>query len=91
MWEPAADSRKGPTMPDWLTLLKDFGLPVCLVIFFILRDKAREERSEKRLTDLETFARHQLVELWEKSNNTLRENTAVILRLERFLEHKGEV
>lgn len=75
-------------MPDisWIELAKDFGLPVCLVVFFIWQGKAREERIEKRQSDLETFTRTQLVDLWKVANQTIKENTEVMSRLENWLE-----
>ena len=75
-------------MPDisWVDILRDFGLPVSLVIFFVWQGKAREDRIEKRQSDLESFARTQLVELWRVANSTITENTKVMARLETWLE-----
>lgn len=71
---------------DWIAILKDFGLPVCLVLFFVWQGKTREERIEKRQSDLEIFTRNQLVELWKTANETIKQNTQVMSRLENWLE-----
>lgn len=69
-------------MPAWIDIIQSLGLPVALVVFFIWQGKAREERLNNRIDGLETYLRTTF-------EGVIRENTAVMVRLESWLEKNG--
>lgn len=71
---------------DWFSLAKDFGIPLCLVLFFVLETKRREDRMAVRMDKVEDFARAELVRLVESSRGAIETNTAVMERITELLE-----
>jgi len=59
-------------------ILRDFGFPVVLVIFFVWNSWKREERIAKRVTDLEVFVQDRLLLIVEKSTTAVVDNTAAL-------------
>ena len=57
-----------------LEMLREFGPAVAAIAFFIWRDWKREERTMQMNSELNIFIRTEL-------NQTLRENTAAIMRM----------
>jgi hypothetical protein len=83
-------------MLDLLPIVRDFGLPVALVLFFLYDSKRREDRftvaSESRelrmgnrIDTLENEFREQLMGALDLSTRVVERNTHVIERLERRL------
>lgn len=50
-------------MLDLIDLVYEFGPAVGVILFFLGRDAAREERMAKRISELEDFIQDELVEL----------------------------
>lgn len=73
---------------DWLSLAKDFGIPLCLVLFFVLETKRREDRMAERMDKDEDYTRTELVRLVESSRASIEANSAVMERLEEWLERQ---
>jgi len=57
---------------DWVSLGKELGPYLSLMLFFIWRDFRREERMEKQINSLNEFIRTELMSLIEKTNGALR-------------------
>lgn len=55
----------------WLNIVKEYGPIAGLIAFSIWRDFKREERLEKRITELNTFIRDQLMSTIDKNNEAL--------------------
>ena len=53
-------------MADLLTLVYEFGPSVGIILFFLGRDAAREERMAKRITELTDFIQKELIEIIKK-------------------------
>lgn len=66
---------------DYMALIKDFGLPVALVIFFVVQGTKREAATNKRMDDMSEFQRATLLNIIAEQN--LRETEHV----ERAKEH----
>lgn len=78
---------------DWISILQNFGLPVALVVFFVVQGAHREKRSNSRMESLEQYIREKMTDLVEQTNQTIAQNsevmsrnTEVMGRLERRLE-----
>ena len=77
---------------DWHDLVKDFGFPVALVVFFVWASWTREERAERnaiereqriasRVTELEKFNQSELLDLNKGAAKAIADNTAALHRL----------
>ena len=84
---------------EWHSLLKDFGFPVALVVFFVWASWTREERSEKnaierehrittRVSELERFNQNELMTLNAQCIQAVADNTAALTRLVVALESR---
>jgi len=49
-----------------IDLAYEFGPSVGIILFFLGRDAAREERMEKRIDDLNSFIQNELIEIVKK-------------------------
>jgi hypothetical protein len=52
---------------DWVSLGKELGPYLSLMLFFIWRDFRREERMERQINSLNEFIRTELMSLIEKN------------------------
>lgn len=75
---------------DWVSILQTFGLPVALVVFFVIQGAKREERLNSRMEAMEQYIRDKMTELVEDTNQALTRNTEVMSRLERLLERQTQ-
>jgi hypothetical protein len=71
---------------DVLTLIKQFGPFFLAVVFFLWRDWRREDRLSNRLDQLEDEQREVILPLVKDCSVVIAKNTAVMERLERFLD-----
>lgn len=65
-------------MSEWMPLIRDVGVPLALVVFFVWQSKLREDRMTKRMDELEDYQRNRM-------ETALRENTSVMLQVKAFL------
>jgi len=75
-------------IPDWHTLITDFGFPIALVLFFVWNSWKREERISKGVTSLEEFVQTKLIEINERGVAAIADNTAALNRLIGALENR---
>lgn len=71
---------------DWQTFLERFGLPVALVVFFVITGWKREQRVNVRLDKQDEYITNTLTKMVGTMHQALTENTQVMSRLERWLE-----
>jgi len=71
---------------DLVSMLKEFGPLVGVVIFFIWRDWKREQHLSKRLEKLEDYYRGTLVHLVERGTTALVQNSEVMKWVGRVVE-----
>jgi hypothetical protein len=69
-------------------VVKDLGLPVALVIFFVWQAWQRETGLRQRVEKLEEYQQQVVVKLVESTSTTIAENTVVMQRLQHMLETK---
>ncbi len=62
-------------MTDYLTVLKDFGPYIGIILFFIWRDWRREESLVDRVRSLEKFNTEVLVSLVKETTAVIAANT----------------
>jgi hypothetical protein len=48
---------------DLLSIVRELGPPLGIILFFIGRDAAREERMEQRIDKLNGFIQNELIEI----------------------------
>lgn len=72
--------------PELLQLLGQFGVPIALVIFFVIQNRDREKRMADRLDRVEDFVRLEFAEIVEKTTIVISENTRVMQHLEHWLD-----
>ena len=73
-------------MTDWIAFIKDVGFPIALVLYFIIRDREREKRSNikedstqaafKELNDKQFTLTEKAIEAVSASNEIKRELVA---------------
>lgn len=51
---------------DLISIIHEFGPSIGIILFFLGRDAAREERMEKRIDQLNDFIQHELIEIVKK-------------------------
>jgi len=71
---------------DAMMLIKQFGPFLLAVVFFLWRDWRREDRLSNRLDQLEDEQREVILPLVMDCSIVIAKNTAVMERLERFLD-----
>lgn len=76
---------------DWVSILQTFGLPVALVVFFVIQGAKREERMNARVDKLDSYITNELNKLVTSTNEVLAKNTEVTGRLERWLDKKSNL
>lgn len=76
--------------PELLQLLGQFGVPIALVIFFVIQNRDREKRMADRLDRVEDFVRMEFAEIVEKTTTVIGENTRVMRHLESWLENASD-
>ena len=64
-------------MSDVLTLVKEFGPLVAILLFFIWRDYVREQRMTDRIRKIEDYQRDKLESLVTATSNLIKENIEV--------------
>jgi hypothetical protein len=57
---------------DYLALIKDFGLPVTLVVFFVIQGTQRENRMNARLDELTKFQQQTLIKIIADQNTMIQ-------------------
>ena len=55
-------------MPEIGTLISQVGLPIALVVFFVLRSKEREDNMLKDIRELQGFQRTTLIAIIERAH-----------------------
>lgn len=73
-------------MDTLISLLKEFGLPVVLVLFFVWRDWKREQSMAAKIGVLETEMRDVLFSIVRDATVTMSKNSDVLTNLIRVLE-----
>ena len=68
-----------------VALLQEFGLLVCLVLFFTWQGWKREQRLSARIDTLENEYTEALKNTISATNQVIAENTEMMRRLERHL------
>lgn len=72
-------------MVDW-TFIQQVGLPIALVIFFVLQDKEREKRMSARLDTQQDYIQGQMMGVIEKNAEAMNtmaksnQDTSVLLK-----------
>ena len=74
-----------------LSLIKDFGWPLALVIFFVLEGRRRERDMTSRIRTLEDQYSNKLVDLVEDNAAALKETTAALSNNTEILRAVGDV
>ena len=69
-----------------MLLIKQFGPFFLAVVFFLWRDYRREDRLSNRLDQLEDEQREVILPLVKECSIVIAQNTAVMERIERFLD-----
>lgn len=69
-----------------LALMRNFGLPVTLTIFFVWQGAIRESQLNARIDKLEDYVRNELVDLVKENHATSRRTAEILLRVERSLD-----
>lgn len=75
---------------DLMQILGQFGVPIALVIFFVIQNRDREKRMADRLDRVEDFVRMEFAEIVEKTTTVIGENTRVMRHLETWLENASD-
>lgn len=73
-------------VPDWHTILTDFGFPIALVCFFVWHAWKREEKITDRVNELQNFLQTKLIEIDERGILAIADNTSALNRLVEALE-----
>lgn len=74
-------------MPDWfINIVKEWGLPTALVVFFIWRDYIREKRMAETIRMLEAEMRDILKNLVTKCTEALVGNTYAMNAVTKVVE-----
>ena len=63
---------------DFMQLVKDFGVPLALVIFFVLKGDRREAKMGERLGVLEDFIKTSLLGMVKESTEVMKGNSVAI-------------
>lgn len=71
---------------DAMSLIRQFGPFFLAVVFFLWRDWKRENRLSDRLDELENEQREVILPLVKDCSSVIAKNTAVMERIERFLD-----
>lgn len=77
-------------MPEWLTLLGQFGLPIALTVFFVMQGRDREKRMGDRLDKVEDYVRSEFAEIVERTTTVIADNSRVMRDLESWLEKASD-
>lgn len=81
-------------VPSFMDFVKQFGLPVALVIFFVWNSWVRENRLAKRITDLELFINEHMLKIIENATtaivNSTTANEKVAQGLQRLVEQLSQ-
>ena len=77
-------------MHEYITLLKEFGPVLGIILFFIWRDWKREDRLVTRLESLEQFQRDKLISLIKETNDVVTTNTRQFDQILIFMESGRE-
>lgn len=75
---------------DLMQILGQFGVPIALVIFFVIQNRDREKRMADRLDRVEDFVRMEFSEIVEKTTTVIGENTRVMQNLETWLAQSSD-
>jgi len=65
-------------MTEFLEFAKTYGLPMALVVLFIIWSNRRETRLSDRLNEVETFVRMTLSDALSKSTEAINRSTDVL-------------
>jgi len=65
-------------MTEFLEFAKTYGLPMALVVLFIIWSNKRETRLSDRLNEVETFVRMTLSDALSKSTEAINRSTDVL-------------
>ena len=76
-------------MTDYLTVLKDFGPYIGVILFFIWRDWRREEGLVNRVKSLEKFNTEVLVSLVKETTAVIAANTEQLRLINLVTEIKA--
>lgn len=69
-----------------LSAAERFGLPVALVVFFVIQSVKREAKRDETERQMREFAQESLVTLVEKTTTSIEQNTSCMDRLCKHLE-----
>lgn len=73
-------------MHEYITILKEFGPVLGIVLFFIWRDWRREDRLVTQISSLEKFQREKLITLIQDTTNVVSTNTRQFDQILEFME-----
>jgi len=71
---------------DWISMIREFGPLIGVILFFIWRDWKREQHLSIRLEKLEDYYRETLVHLVERGTTALVQNSEVMKWVGRVVE-----
>lgn len=78
---------------DWLDVAKTFGLPACLLAYFIWQDYLRNRRDElekidttRRLRELEDFQKVQILKMTQQVCTALANSMHAVETISRILQ-----
>lgn len=73
-------------MHEYITILKEFGPVLGIILFFIWRDWKREDRLVTHIASLEKFQREKLITLIQDTTNVVSTNTRQFDQILEFME-----
>jgi len=76
-------------MHEYITVLKEFGPVLGIILFFIWRDWKREDRLVNRLESLEQFQRDKLMAVIENTTEVVATNTRQFDQILVFMESRS--
>lgn len=76
-------------MHEYITVLKEFGPVLGIILFFIWRDWKREDRLVNRLESLEQFQRDKLMAVIANTTEVVATNTRQFDQILVFMESRS--
>jgi len=74
------------TSSDIFNFFQTFGVPLCLVVFFIWQDHKREQRMIARINEVEDYQKTRLESLVIESQSLLKESNKLIAENTRVMQ-----
>jgi len=68
-------------MPDFFTILKEIGLPLALVVYYVWKEQKRDSHEKERTQRQEDFIQKELVTLLRDNTQTIGANNSLLKRV----------